>query len=109
MKGAIYLGALIPLLPVMLPAQAPSAAPPAAKAVLAEQRHKQHPEIAKVVDFAQSAPPEFSAHFLLQAAISTRLHDRVWQKEFWKRHLKVGISRESPYAAEPSEARICLT
>jgi hypothetical protein len=81
LKGAIYLGPLIPLLPLLLPAQTPTAADPAEKAALAERRHRQHPEIAKVVDLAQSAPPEFSAHFLLQAANSTRLHDRVWQKE----------------------------
>ena len=95
MKGAIYLSALIPLLAVMLLVQAVPVAEPAAKAVLAEQRRKQHPEITKVVDFAQAAPPEFSAHFLLQAAISTRLHDRVWQKELLEEAFESGnLARE---------------
>lgn len=81
MKGSYRLGALISLLSIMSPAQTPPAAGSIAKIGPAEQRRKQHPEIANVVDFAQLAPPEFSAHFLLQAAISPQLHDRVWQKE----------------------------
>src|SRR5437660_1367977 len=94
MTGAICFGALISPLAIML-AQGPSATEPAAKAVQAERRHKQHPEIAKVVDLADSAPPEFSARFLLQAAISTQLHDRVWQQELLEQAFeRANLARE---------------
>src|SRR5579859_510044 len=93
--GAICVGALIPWHTMPLPAQAPSAAEPIAGAALAEQRHKQHPEIAKVVDLADSAQPEFSARFLLQAATSTQLHDRIWQKEMVEQALEsANLARE---------------
>jgi hypothetical protein len=99
-RGAICLSVLIPLLPIMLPAQAPSADEPAAETALAEQRHKHHPEIARVVDLADSAPPEFSAHFLLQVATSAQLHDRKWQKEL----LEQAFERAN-LATEPARRR----
>lgn len=100
MKGANCFGALISLFSIMLPAQTPPAAGPLAKTRRAEQRRKQHPEIAKVIDFAESAPPEFSAHFLLQVATSPQLHDRVWQKEL----LEEAFERGS-FAREPVRRR----
>src|SRR5258708_4695757 len=96
MKRANCLCALISLLPIILPAQTPPAAEVViGKALLVEQRRKAHPEISKVVDLADSVPPEFSARFLLQAATSTQLHDRVWQKELLEQAFeRANLARE---------------
>src|ERR1043166_7528922 len=95
MKVAVYLGSFIPLFTIMMPAQAPPPAEPAAKALRAEQRHKRYPEVARVVDLADLAPPEFSAHFLLQVATSAQLHDTEWQKELLEQAFeRANLARE---------------
>ena len=52
-----------------------------ARAKLREQRRKQYPDLAKLIDLAQSAPPEFSADTALRIVESGRLRDSVWKQE----------------------------
>jgi hypothetical protein len=44
-------------------------------------RRQKYPELFRITELAQSAPPEFAAWALLRAAESAQLHDRDWQKE----------------------------
>jgi hypothetical protein len=46
-----------------------------------EQRRKQYPDLSRLVELAQSVPPEFSADILLRVATCARLHDTVWKRE----------------------------
>src|SRR5258707_309805 len=44
-------------------------------------RRQKYPELFRITELAQSAPPEFAAWALLRAAESAQLPDRDWQKE----------------------------
>ena len=66
-----------------------------ARAKVLELRGKQYPHLTKLVELAQSVPPEFSASVLLRVAASGRLHDRQWKKELLEQAFQeAGLAQE---------------
>ena len=44
-------------------------------------RRQKYPELFRITELTQAAPPEFAAWGLLRVAESSQLRDRDWQKE----------------------------
>src|SRR6185369_11194200 len=66
------------------------------RAKVLEQRRKQYPDLAKLVDLAQSVPPEFSADVLLRIAASGRMRDAEWKKELLEQAFQNASLAEQP-------------
>ncbi len=67
-----------------------------ARAKVLEQRRKQYPDLANLVDLAQSVPPEFSADVLLRIAASGRMRDAEWKKELLEQAFQNASLAEQP-------------
>jgi hypothetical protein len=60
-------------------AQVPVGSQEDARVEVVRKRRLQYPDLVKVADLAQSAPPELAADALLRVAASERNQDRAWK------------------------------
>src|SRR5215471_1137040 len=65
------------------------------------KRRLQYPDLVKVPDLAQSAPPELAADVLLRVAASARNQDRAWKIE-----LLEDASQMAALARQPNRQKI---
>jgi hypothetical protein len=95
MLRAIWFGAFAVSVCGALSGQHPSAAD-VSRSKLLEQRRKQYPDLAKLIDLAQTLSPEFSADVLLRIVESGRLRDSIWKQEILDQAFQTaGLARET--------------
>jgi hypothetical protein len=90
--GAFMLGVLIG----QAPAQVPNGGAEDPRAEVLRKRRQTYPDLAKVVDLAQSVPPEFATDALLRVAADSRNHDRAWKIELLDHSFQMGALAREP-------------
>ena len=76
-RNAVFVFVLAALLSGPARAQAPVVSQEDARADILRKRRLQYPDLVKVAELAQSAPPELAADTLLRVAASQRNRDRA--------------------------------
>jgi hypothetical protein len=93
--SALGICGLIAFLPALLPGQAAAGDKQPQGTSLLEQRRRQYPDLARIVDLVEFVPPEFSADALLRVAASGRLQDAAWKTELLERAFdQSGLARQ---------------
>lgn len=87
-----------------MPAQVPKSPEEDPRAAVLRQRRQTYPDLTKIVDLAQSIPPELAADALLRVAGDARNHDRAWKTEL----LELAFDTAA-VAREPNRQKIIAT
>jgi hypothetical protein len=77
-------------------AQVPVGSQEGARAEALRKRSLQYPDLVKVVDLAESAPPELAADALLRVAASERNQDRAWKIELLEDSFQMAALARQP-------------
>jgi hypothetical protein len=81
LRDALFAFVLAALLSGSTRAQVPVSSQEDARIEVLRKRRLQYPDLVKVADLAQSAPPELATDALLRVAASARNQDRAWKIE----------------------------
>src|SRR5215470_636679 len=95
-RDALFAFLLAALLSGPTCAQVPVGSQEDARDEVVRQRRLQYPDLVKVADLAQSAPPELAADALLRVAASERNHDRAWKIELLEESIQIAALARQP-------------
>lgn len=95
-RDALFALLLAALLSGPTRAQVPVGSQEDARAEVVRKRRLQYPDLAKIADLAQSAPPELAADALLRVAASERNQDRAWKIELLEDALQMAALARQP-------------
>src|SRR5215831_7463568 len=95
-RDALCAFVLAALLSGSTQAQAPAGKQEDARAEVVRKRRLQYPDLVKVADLAQSAPPELAADALLRVAASESNQDRAWKIELLEESFQMAALARQP-------------
>jgi hypothetical protein len=95
-RDALFAFVLAALLSGSTRAQVPVGSQEDARAEALRKRRLQYPDLTKVADLAQSAPPELAADALLRVAASERNQERAWKIELLEDSFQMAALARQP-------------